>query len=140
MHSVSPLFGIRPSPIRIVFPRIRPIAVKVVGEETGLPIAGARVFTLGDSPATGIVSGGTTDAAGKVLLGLPPGRYRGIVSDPPIETRYIRTYQRPLVVEPGEGAQPLEIRQRAGFELGSPDKTPGQAGKNVGPPGFCQGF
>jgi hypothetical protein len=108
---------VKTSPITTVFPRIRPIAVKVVGEDTGQPIAGARVFTLGDSLATGIVSGGTTDAAGKVLLGLPSGRYRGIVSDPPIETRYIRTYQRPLVVEPGEGAQPVEVRQAAGFEL-----------------------
>ena len=78
---------------------------------------GAGVYTLGDSLAMGIGSGGTTDAAGKVLLGLPPGRYKGIVSDPPIETSYIRTYQRPLVVERGEGAQPYEIRQKAGVEL-----------------------
>ena len=58
-----------------------------------------------------------TDAAGKVVLGLPPGHYAGIWSDPPIETRYIRTYQRPLVVERGEGSQRYEIRQKAGVEL-----------------------
>ena len=40
-----------------------------------------------------------------------------MVSDPPIETRYIRTYQRPLIVERGEGAQPYELRQKAGVEL-----------------------
>src|SRR5262249_41514933 len=86
---------VKTNPITIVFPKIRPIAVTVVGDDTGKPIAGARVLTLDDdSLAAGIVSYGTTDAVGKVLLGLPPGRYRGIVSDPPIETRYIRTYQR----------------------------------------------
>jgi protocatechuate 3,4-dioxygenase beta subunit len=109
--------AVKTNPITIAFPKIRPIAVTVVGDDTGKPIAGANVHTLNDSLATGIVSGGTTDAAGKVLLGLPPGQYRGISSDPPIETRYIRTYQRPLVVEHGEGAQPYEIRQKAGVEL-----------------------
>ena len=108
---------VKTNPITIVFPRIRPIAVTVVGDDTGKPIAGAGVYTLNDSLATGIASGGRTDVAGKVLLGLPPGRYKGISSDPPIETRYIRTYQRPLIVEPGEGAQPYEIRQKAGVEL-----------------------
>jgi hypothetical protein len=108
---------VKANPITILFPRIRPIAVTVVGEDTGEPIAGARVRTLGDSGAEGIASYGTTDAAGKVLLGLPPGHHQGIVSDPPIITRYIRTYQRPLVVERGEGAQPYEIRQKAGVEL-----------------------
>jgi hypothetical protein len=48
---------------------------------------------------------------------LPPGRYKAMVSDPSIETRYIRTYQRPLIVERGEGAQPYELRQKAGVEL-----------------------
>ena len=73
---------VKTNPITIVFPKIRPIAVTVVGDDTGEPIAGARVGTLGDSLATGIVSYGTTDAAGKVLLGLPPGRYKGIVLRP----------------------------------------------------------
>jgi hypothetical protein len=109
---------VKTSPITIVFPKIRPIAVTVVGDDTGQPIAGARVRTLSDdSLATGIASYGTTDAAGKLLLGLPPGQYKGISSDPPLETRYIRTSQRPLVVERGEGAQPYEIRLRAGVEL-----------------------
>ena len=108
---------VKTNPITVVFPKIRPIAVTVVGDDTGQPIAGAGVYTLNDSRATGIVSGGTTDAAGQVLLGLPPGRYRGIVCDPPITTRYIRTNQRPLIVEHGEGAQPYEIRQKAGVEL-----------------------
>jgi hypothetical protein len=108
---------VKTNPITIIFPKIRPIAVTVVGDDTGKPIAGAHVGTLGDSLATGISSYGTTDAAGKVLLGLPAGQYKGIMSDPPIETRYIRTYQRPLVVERGEGAQPYEIRQQAGVEL-----------------------
>ncbi len=108
---------VKTNPITVLFPTIRPIAVTVAGEDTGKPIAGARVLTLGDSGAEGIASYGTTDGAGRVLLGLPPGRHPGIVSDPPIDSRYIRTYQRPLVVRSGEGAQPDEIRQRAGVEL-----------------------
>ena len=108
---------VKTNPITIVFPKIRPLAVTVVGEDTGKPIGGARVMTLGESLASGIVSYGTTDAAGKILLGLPPGTYKGICSDPPIASRYIRTYQRPLVVEPGDGAQTCEIRQQAGAEL-----------------------
>jgi protocatechuate 3,4-dioxygenase beta subunit len=109
---------VKTNPITIVFPKIRPIAVTVVGDDTGKPIAGARVLTLDDdSLAAGIVTYGTTDAAGKILLGLPPGRYRGIVTDPPIETRSIRTYQRPLIVERGEGAQSCAIRQQVGVEL-----------------------
>jgi beta-lactamase regulating signal transducer with metallopeptidase domain/protocatechuate 3,4-dioxygenase beta subunit len=108
---------VKTSPITLVFPRIRPISVTVAGDDTGKPLAGVRVFTLGDSQTTRINTGGTTDAAGKVLLGLPPGQYKGICSDPPIETRYIRTYQRPLIVEPGQGVQPYELRQTAGVEL-----------------------
>ena len=41
-------------------------------------------MTLGDSLATGITSGGVANSEGKVLLGLPPGQYRGIVSAPSI--------------------------------------------------------
>jgi hypothetical protein len=108
---------VKTNPITVVFPKIRPIAVTVVGDANGKPIAGARVQTLDDSLATGIASYGTTDAAGRVVLGLPPGRAKGIVSDPPIATGYIRTYQRPLIVEHGVGAQAYEIRQKAGVEL-----------------------
>ncbi len=108
---------VRTNPITLAFPKIRPIAVTVVGDDSGKPIAGASVVTLRESPSAGISSGGMTDAAGKVLLGLPPGTYKGIMSDPPIETRYIRTYQRPLVVERGQGDQPYELRQKAGAEV-----------------------
>jgi hypothetical protein len=88
-----------------------------VGNDTGQPVKGAGVYSLNEFLGPGIHSGGQTDAAGKVLLALPPGRYAGIRSDPPIETRYIRTNQRPFLVERGDGAQPYEIRQVAGAEL-----------------------
>jgi len=109
--------AVKTNPITITFPKIRPIAVTVVGEDTGKPIAGAGVYTLVDSLVMGIISGGETDATGKVLLGLPPGRYKGIRSDPPVNSNYIRTNQYPLVVERGEGAEHYEIRQKAGVEL-----------------------
>jgi hypothetical protein len=105
---------VKTNPITILFPKIRPIAITVVSDDSGRPIAGARVRTLSDSGATGIASFGTTDATGKLLLGLPPGQYDGMVSDPSIESLYIRTYQRPLVIERGEGALSYEIRQKAG--------------------------
>jgi hypothetical protein len=109
---------VRTNPMTIVFPILRQIDITVVGEDTGRPIAGARVSTVYYSLAPGVAAFGTTDAAGHVRLGLPPGRYRGIVSDPPtVESRYIRTHQRPLVLERGQGAHPLEIRQQVGFEL-----------------------
>jgi protocatechuate 3,4-dioxygenase beta subunit len=103
--------------LTITFPKLRLIAVTVVGDDTGNPVVGAGVYTLNRSLGPGLVSGGTTDAAGKVILGLPPGPYAGIRSDPPIETRYIRTNQRPLIVERGEGVQRYEIRQIAGAEV-----------------------
>ena len=103
--------------LTVTFPKLRLITVTVVADDTGMPVAGAGVYSLNASLGAGIVSGGQTDAAGKVVLGLPPGRYAGIRSDPPIETRYIRTNQRPLVVERGEGSQRYEIRQVVGVEL-----------------------
>lgn len=108
---------VKTNPITIVFPKIRLIAVTVVGDDTGKPLASVRIFTLGDTLDTGIGSGGTTDAAGKVLLGLPPGEYKGISADPPFESRYVRTREAPLVVKPGEGAQPYEFHQKAGVEV-----------------------
>ncbi len=103
--------------LTITFPKLRLITVSVVGNDTGKPVAGAQVYSLNDSFGAGIGSGGQTNSAGTVVLGLPPGRYAGIRSDPPIESRYIRTNQRPLVVESGDGAQSYEIRQIAGAEL-----------------------
>jgi hypothetical protein len=103
--------------LEVTFPKLRLMTVTVVGDDTDNPIAGAQVYSLNQSLGAGIVSGGKTDATGKVVLGLPPGRYAGIRSDPPIESRYIRTNQHPLVVERGEGAQPYEIRQIAGAEV-----------------------
>jgi hypothetical protein len=101
----------------LTFPKLRPIAVTVVADDTGKPLSGAAVSSLGESMATGIGSSGMTDDAGKVLLALPPGEYRGICSDPPRDSRYIRTYQRPLIVERGDGPQSYEFRQTAGVEI-----------------------
>jgi hypothetical protein len=103
--------------LTVTFPKIRLLSVTVVGDDTGKPVAGAQVYSLNEFLGPGIHSGGQTDASGKVLLGLPPGRYAGIRSDPLIETRYIRTEERPFLVEHGGGEQTCEIRQIAGAEL-----------------------
>ncbi|MGO9916607.1 MAG: hypothetical protein ACLQIB_18160 [Isosphaeraceae bacterium] len=108
---------VKTNPITLTFPKTRPIVVTVVDDHTGKPVARAGVYTLGESLATRFRSGGETDAAGKVQLSLPPGRYKGIRSDPPIETNYIRTNQGPLVVERGDGPHHYEIRQKAGVEV-----------------------
>lgn len=103
--------------VAVTFPKVRPVAVTVVGEGSGKPVAGARVRAGGESLQTGVVAHGTTDGAGKVLLGLPPGTYKAIFSDPPPETAYVRTEQHPFVVEPGAGTQSYELRQKAGAEV-----------------------
>jgi hypothetical protein len=100
--------------LAIILPKLRPIAVTVMADDTGQPFPRVRIGT--STPVTEIASSGTTDRAGKTLLNLPPGRYE-IYSDPPIETRYIRTEHPLLVVERGHGAQPYVVRQKAGFEL-----------------------
>lgn len=108
---------VRTGEVVVTFPRIRRIAVSVVGEDTHRPVAGARVNTLGEDLQNGLASYGMTDRDGRLILGLPPGRYRGICADPPIGSIYLRTYQRPLVVEPGRGDQPLELVMNAGCEI-----------------------
>ena len=68
--------------------------------------------------ATGTVAGGTTDAEGRVDLDLPPGQYAGLCADPAsADSRFLRTYLRPLVVADGPAVQPLELKMRAGIEL-----------------------
>jgi RNA polymerase sigma factor (sigma-70 family) len=100
--------------LAIILPKLRPIAVTVMADDTGQPFPRVRIGT--STPVTEIASSGTTDGAGKTVLNLPPGRYE-IYSDPPLETRYIRTEHPLLVVERGHGAQPYVVRQKAGFEL-----------------------
>src|SRR5262249_807083 len=58
---------------------------------------------------------GVTDAAGQLLLRLPPGEYR-VVGDPPRTTDYIRTSQS-LIVAKDLAEQPLEFRMKAGCVL-----------------------
>ena len=103
--------------VTITFPRIRRIAVSVVGDDTRRPIAEVGVFSLGDDLQMGIGTGGKSDSGGRLILGLPPGKYRGICADPPIESHYLRTYQRPFVVERGDGDQPYQLVMTSGCEI-----------------------
>jgi protocatechuate 3,4-dioxygenase beta subunit len=103
--------------IVVTFPRIRRIAISVIGDDTQRPVADVGVFTLGDDLQTGMNSGGKSDRDGRLILGLPPGQYRGICADPPIESNYLRTYQRPLVVERGEGDQTYQLVLNSGCEI-----------------------
>ena len=103
--------------VAVTFPHIRPIAVTVVGDDTDRPVAGAHVATLGDDFQTDTACSGTTDRDGKVFLGLPPGQYPGIYADPPIETHYLRTYQRPLSIARGDGDQQLRLLLKSGCDL-----------------------
>jgi beta-lactamase regulating signal transducer with metallopeptidase domain len=103
--------------IVITFPSMRRIAVSLVGDDTDKPVPGVRIGTLGDDIQNGIGSGGTTDGDGRVFLWLPPGKYRGIYADPPIKTRYVRTYERPLLIEAGNGDQNYDFLLQSGVEL-----------------------
>jgi hypothetical protein len=112
--------------LAIILPKLRPIAVTVMADDTGQPFPRVRIGT--STPVTEIASSGTTDGAGKTLLNLPPGRYE-IYSDPPIETRYIRTEHLLLVVERGHGAQPYVVRQKAGSNCSSKRSRPIRASR-----------
>jgi hypothetical protein len=103
--------------LEITFPKLRRIVVSLVGDDTQQPIPGISVHSVGDNFQTGFASFGTTDTAGKAILWLPPGNYRGIRAQPRIESRYIRTEDGPLVVEPGQGEQTFEVVLKSGCEL-----------------------
>ena len=103
--------------VAITFPHIRLIAVTVVGDDTDRPVTGrARRHSSTTTPRPGIASGGTTDREGKIVLGLPPGQYPGISVDPPIETHYLRTDQRPLTVAQVGGNQSLRLVLNSGCD------------------------
>ncbi|MEW4566880.1 sigma-70 family RNA polymerase sigma factor [Tautonia sp. JC769] len=101
----------------VTWPTLLPVPVRVVGDDSGEPIANARVRLQTEFLAIGLHSGGSTDADGLVTLALPPGDSRGFSADPPIETHYIRTYGEPLTIAPEPIDAPLELRMQAGFEL-----------------------
>jgi beta-lactamase regulating signal transducer with metallopeptidase domain len=103
--------------IVITFPNMRRVAVSLVGDDTDKPVPGVQIGTVGDDIQNGITSGGTTDGDGRIILWLPPGKYRGICADPPIETHYIRTYDRPLLIEAGNGDQNYDFLLQSGVEL-----------------------
>ena len=103
--------------LEIKFPRLRRITVSLIGDDTHKPIPEISVHSVGDNFQTGFASFGTTDTAGKTILWLPPGKYRGIRADPRIESRYIRTEEGPLVVEPGPGEQYFDVVLKSGCEL-----------------------
>jgi len=107
-----------PADMTLTMPRARRLAVRLVADDDGKPVPDAQVYSLGETLATGVSSGGTTDAEGKVDLNLPPGAYGGLVASPAsTDSRFIRTYKRPLVVTPEPAIQPLELRMTPGVEL-----------------------
>ena len=103
--------------LEIMFPSLRRIAVSLVGDDTDKPIPGISVYSLGDNSQTGPASFGTTDAAGRVMLWLPPGKFRAIRADPPVQSRYIRTEEGPLIVEPRHVDQTHHFLLKSGCEF-----------------------
>lgn len=108
----------RTNPIRVVFPRVRPIDVAVVGED-GRAVAGARVTVVNafETAAADVSASGETDAAGNLRVGLPPGKFASFQSRPPARSRYLPTYDQMPDVEPGTEPVSLTIRQKVGAEL-----------------------
>lgn len=101
----------------IIFPRLRRVAVSIVGDDTRRPVAGVRVVAIDDDQKTGLTSSGITDHDGNAVLGLPPGQHPGISADPPTATPYLRAERRPLVVERGDGDQPCRLVLTSGCDL-----------------------
>jgi hypothetical protein len=91
--------------------------VSVIGDDTRLPVAGARVLTIDDDPQVGLTSSAMTDREGKAVLALPPGRSLGIAAEPPMATHYLRTERRPLVVGRGDGDQACRMALQSGCDL-----------------------
>ncbi len=107
-----------PADLTLTMATPRRLAVRVVAIDDGRPAAGISVGSMGPTMATGTVAGGTTDAEGRVDLDLPPGEHAGLYADPVgPDSRFLRTYLRPLVVADGPAEQPIEFRMRAGVEL-----------------------
>ncbi|MDR3621249.1 MAG: M56 family metallopeptidase [Paludisphaera borealis] len=107
----------RTNPITITLPKLRPIDVSVIGGDDGKPVAGARVKMSGGSSTLQYTASGDTDAAGKLRLNLPPGEHAHLTSNPPGDSRYLRTSQAYVIPKSDEPAMPLEIRQKVGAEL-----------------------
>ncbi len=117
-HNGRRAHEVYPRDMTVSMPSPRTIEVRVVADDDGKPVPNIRLDTLGDSQATGVWSGGTSNAEGLVELSLPVGRYKGLCADPDsTSSRYIRTYRMNLDVTAEPKVQHLEFRMKPGFEL-----------------------
>jgi RNA polymerase sigma factor (sigma-70 family) len=89
----------------------RRIVVRTVDAVTGKALPGIRIHA-GTGMSTGSSSYGTTDAAGRIELKLPPGDYL-LFADPPRNDDHIRTRER-LTVTSEQAAQDKEVRVQSG--------------------------
>jgi hypothetical protein len=102
----------------VSMPSTRTIEVHVVADDDGKPVPNVRVASIGDTLATGVFSGGTSNAEGLVELNFPVGRYKGLYADPDsISSRFIRTYYKTFEVTAEPKVQQLELRMKPGVEL-----------------------
>lgn len=107
-----------PAEMTLTVARPRRLEVFVVAGDDGKPVPDVSVHSMGDTLATGVVSGGTTDAQGKVTLDLPPGEHQGLYADPmSTDSRFIRTTLKPLLVVQEPATQRLTFRMTPGVEL-----------------------
>jgi hypothetical protein len=97
--------------INLTFARPRSIPVQIVAKATGKPVRNA-IVALAQLGKVWIISRGTTDAAGKTDLRMPPGEYAIQMLMPP-GSEYLQPSEK-LSVTPTPGVQPLTIRLMVG--------------------------
>lgn len=107
-HPVAPL------PLETTLRATRAIPVQVVYADTEKPAAGVMVSAI-QMRASGDSAHGTSDQEGKLLLRLPPGKYR-LIGDPPRTSDYVRTTHE-LEVDEKRDDQPVVLKIDAGCVL-----------------------
>ncbi len=109
---------VHPADLVLTMPTPRRLAVRVVAEDDGRPVPNARLDLVKAKYFDGLYSGGQADAEGRVALDLPAGTYPALCADPAEpDSRFFRTYLRPLVIAPEPAEQPLRIRMRVAREV-----------------------
>ena len=107
-----------PRNMTVSMPTLRTIEVRVVADDDGKAVPKVVVNTNVESLATGVHSGGISDAEGRVMIYLPSGRHRGLFGDPEsTKSRFLRTHLQAFEVEARPEVQRLELRMKPGFEL-----------------------
>ncbi len=118
LYNGRPRHVVYPAEMTLTMAGPRRLAVRVVAEDDGRPVPGIIVGSTAEDQVVDPWAFGVTDAEGRVAIDLSPGRYRTLEAIPiSLDSRFISTALRPLVVAPGPAEQPLVLPIKAGSEV-----------------------